>query len=123
MGWGILGHDVFTLDGCTGADAYFQPDQGPPTKAIINDLLSSASRPASEEHPEGALSAADIAKFTKGRLAHSKAKNPTFTGLSAFHTLFMGNNLSLLLDTVDGDIRYLRTILLEERFPDGFESS
>lgn len=46
-----------------------------------------------------------------------------FNGLSAFHTLFMGNNLSLLLDTTDGDVRVSKTILMEERFPDGFETS
>jgi len=56
-------------------------------------------------------------------LAYSKAYNPTFTGLSAFHTLFAGNNLSLLLDPVDGDVKLLKTILLEERFPEGFETS
>lgn len=94
-----------------------------PSKNVINDLLSYASRPVSAEHPEGALSASDIAKFTKARLADSKANNPTYTGLSAFHTLFMGNNLSLLLDTADGDVRSLRTILSEEKFPDGFETS
>ncbi|KAF8313788.1 Cloroperoxidase [Clavulina sp. PMI_390] len=105
------------------ADTYFQPDQSTPTKDIINALLDSASIPPSKEHPEGALSVADVAKYTKARLAHSKANNPTFTGLSAFHTLFLTNNCSMLLDVMDGDVRALRTILLEERFPDGWESS
>ncbi|KAF8313782.1 Cloroperoxidase [Clavulina sp. PMI_390] len=122
---GDLGHhNIIEHDGSVlRADAYFQPDQGTPSKDIISDLLSCASIPPSAEHPEGALSAADIAKYTKARLAHSKANNPTFTSLSAFHTLFMTNNNSLLLDAVNGDVQQLRTILLEERFPDGWESS
>jgi len=116
---GVVEHDASVIR----SDAYFQPDQGTPDKTLINELLSTASRPPSKEHPEGALSASDIAKFTKERLAYSKAYNPTFTGLSAFHTLFAGNNLALLLDPVDGDVKLLKTILLEERFPDGFETS
>ncbi|KAF8313787.1 chloroperoxidase-like protein [Clavulina sp. PMI_390] len=115
----VIEHDASVIR----ADAYFQVDQGTPTKEIIMDLLSTASVPPSDDHPEGALCAADIAKFLKTRIAHSKANNPTFTGLSAFHKLFMSNNCSLLLDTVEGDVRALRTILLEERFPDGWESS
>lgn len=117
-------HDAIEHD-CSAlrADTYFQPDQGIPNKEIITTLLSYASRPPSAEHPEGALSAADIARFTNARIADSKKRNPMFNGLSAFHTLFMGNNLSLLLDTTDGDVRVSKTILMEERFPDGFETS
>jgi len=114
----VIEHDSSALR----ADTYFQPNQGAPSKAVITALLASATRPKTAEHPEGALSAADIATFAGTRLAESKQHNPEFNGLSAFHTLFMGNNLSLLLDTADGDVKQLRTILLEERFPDGFET-
>lgn len=106
----------------TGADTYFQPNQAIPSKTLINSLLASATRPKSEDHPEGALSTADIATFAGKCIADSKRWNPEFTGLSAFHTLFMGSNLGLLFSPVDGDVKDLRTILLEERFPDGFET-
>jgi hypothetical protein len=106
----------------TGADAYFQPDQSKPTPDLIERLLASASRPPSALHPEGALSASDISKFLSARIAESKKYNPTYVGLNLVQWLFMLNNSALLLDVVDGDVAALRTILLLERFPDGFET-
>jgi len=48
----------------------------------------------------------------------SRANLPT-----SLHTFFVEGDLSLLLDTIGGDVRSLKMILLEEKFPVGFESS
>lgn len=80
-----------------------------------------ASGPKSAEHPEGYLTSADLSRCLSLREARSKRDNPVFS-LDAFHAFFGVSNASLMYEVVNGDVKLLRTILHEERFPDGFES-
>lgn len=107
----------------SGHDTYFQKDQSTPAHDLIERLLSSASLPPSQFHPRGALTHRDISNLVSHRLAESKRDNPSYNGLSFVQWIFLGNNSALLLDTADGDVEALNTILKEERFPDGWESA
>jgi hypothetical protein len=104
-----------------GHDAYFVEDQTVPAHDLINDMLDTASGTKSTEHPEGHLTPGDISRCMALRDARSKRDNPVFS-LGAQHQFFGASNASLMYDVVNGDVKTLRTILHEERFPDGFET-
>jgi len=103
-------------------DAYFVEDQTIPAHDLINDMLDSASGPKTREHPEGYLTPADISRCMGLREARSRRDNPVFS-LDVLHKFFGASNAALMYDVVGGDVRTLRTILHEERFPDGFETN
>jgi len=84
-------------------------------------MLNMASGQRSQEHPEGHLTPSDISHCLAVRKARSKRDNPVFS-LNITHQFFGASNASLMYDVVKGDVQTLRTILHEERFPDGFET-
>lgn len=104
-----------------GHDAYFAPDQTVPAHDLINDLLNSARGPKSKEFPEGYLIVEDISRNLDIRNARSKRDNPVYK-MGFVHSFFGLSNGSLMYEVARGDVRALRTILHEERLPDGFES-
>lgn len=83
-------------------------------------MLAAASGPKSSEHPEGYLTPDDISRALSLREARSKRDNPVFK-LDLPHVFFSVSNGTLMLE-VENDVKTLRTILHEERLPDGFES-
>jgi hypothetical protein len=103
-------------------DAYFVPDQTIPAHDLIKDMLNMASGQRSQEHPEGCLKPIDLSHCLAVRAARSERDNPVFS-LGIKHQFFGASNASLMFDVVQGDVQALRTILHEERFPDGFETS
>jgi Peroxidase, family 2 len=84
-------------------------------------MLNMASGQRSHEHPEGHLKPIDLSHCLAVREARSKRDNPVFS-LGLKHRFFGASNASLMYDVVQGDVQALRTILHEERFPEGFET-
>lgn len=101
-------------------DAYWEEDQVTPAHDLIDEMLAGASGPKSPEHPEGYLTPDDISRALSLREARSKRDNPVFK-LDLPHVFFSVSNGTLMLE-VENDVKTLRTILHEERLPDGFES-
>lgn len=75
----------------------------------------------SEEHPDGYLTPADLSRCLSLREARSRRDNPVYQ-LDFIHKFFGASNASLMYETVKGDVKSLKTILNEERLPDGFET-
>jgi Peroxidase, family 2 len=113
-----LGPDPQSL----GHDTFFQPDQSVPARDLIESLLASASGPVTSEHPKGQITPGDLSRFFSLRLAQSKKNNPVFS-ISGSERFFATSNASLIYDAVDGDVATLETLLLEERFPENFETA
>jgi len=103
-------------------DAYFEPNQARPARDLIQKLLASATGPATQDHPRGQITPSDLSRFFSLRMAQSKRDNPVYT-LSLLHTFFGASNASLLYEALGGDVATCTTVLLEERFPEGFETS
>lgn len=85
-------------------------------------MLSSATGPVSSEHPEGHLTPSDLSKLLALREARSKRDNPYFQ-TDIKKSFFGVSNATLMYEVCRGDVRTLKTVLGEERLPDGFESS
>jgi Peroxidase, family 2 len=66
------------------------------------------------------LTPADIAAFSRQRRVDCKAHNPQYT-LKLLHKFFSANNNAILYDTFAGRVDDLRTFLIEERFPQGWQ--
>ncbi|KAF9516099.1 hypothetical protein BS47DRAFT_1327600 [Hydnum rufescens UP504] len=119
----LCGHNIVEHDASfIRHDAYFQPNQALPARDLIHKLLASASGPATEDHPKGQITPSDLSRFFSLRIAQSKRDNPVFS-LSLIHTFFGASNASLLYEALGGDVATCSTVLLEERFPEGFETS
>jgi hypothetical protein len=114
----IVEHDASFLR----RDAFFEPDQRKPAKDLILSLLKSATGPVTTEHTLGTITPADLSRFFSLRIAQSKRDNPVFS-MSLVHKFFGVSNASLLYESVGGDVATCHTLLLEERFPEGFETS
>ncbi|KAF8343774.1 Chloroperoxidase [Cantharellus anzutake] len=114
-GHNIVEHDASMLR----RDAHFQPDQTIPAKDLIRNLLTFATGPRSPEKPEGYLTTSDIARFLSLRIAQSKNDNPQFY-LTATHKFFMWGNGSMLFQVLGGDVKTLKTILEDEKIPEGY---
>jgi Peroxidase, family 2 len=106
----------------SGHDAFFAPDQTTPARDLIENLLNSASGPVSTKHPEGHITPMDLSRHLSLRFAHSKKDNPVFS-ISSSQKFFAASNASLLYEVFHGDVATLRTVLLEERLPENFETS
>ncbi|KAG8809974.1 hypothetical protein FRC17_003149 [Serendipita sp. 399] len=102
-------------------DAIIQPDQGIPATDLINQLLKSATGAAIVgKQRVRILTPADIAAFTRQRRIECKANNPQYTQ-KFMHKFFSANNSSIMYDTFGGRVEDLKTWLLEERFPAGWQ--
>jgi hypothetical protein len=120
----------------SGHDTAIQSDQGRPAIDLINQFLKSATGAAivgkqrvrvrrqlhviQQTNAAQILTPADIAAFSRQRRADCKAHNPQFT-LKLLHKLFSANNNSILYDVFGGRVDDLRTFLIEERFPQGWQ--
>jgi hypothetical protein len=106
----------------TREDTFFQPDQGTPHIPFITELLDSAS---GKDHKaeEVLLTSDDLARYSAKRRIDAKARNPEFTPLDLNHKMFGSSNSSTLLKIFGGRVSDLRPFLIDERIPDGWESS
>jgi len=119
----LSAHNIIEHDGSLlRHDAFFAPDQTVPARDLIGTLLSSASGPVTPENPEGRVTPADLSRALTQRFAQSRKDNPVFS-ISASQKFFAASNASLLFETTNGDVKTLRTFLLDERFPENFETS
>jgi len=103
----------------TRLDANFQAKQGEKHVPFIEELLSFATGKDNEDRL--ILTINDMSRILGKRRAHSKATNPAYS-LSAFHKIFGSANSSTLLKIFGGRVDDMRTVLLEERLPDQWES-
>lgn len=103
-------------------DARFVPDQTEIAHDLVDDMLNLASGPVSDVHPDGYLTPADLSKCLSLRESRSKRDNTTFS-LDFLHKFFGASNATLMYEVCEGDVRTLKTVLHEERLPDGFETS
>ncbi|KIK11962.1 hypothetical protein PISMIDRAFT_689916 [Pisolithus microcarpus 441] len=100
----------------TRLDAAFQPKQGEKHVPYIEELLSSATG-----NDGSLMTIKDVSRMLSKRRAESKANNAQYSlGLS--HKIFGGGNASLLLSIFGGRVGDLRSVLLDERLPDQWES-
>jgi len=113
-------HDGIEHDASlTRLDAALQSDQADKHAVYIEELLSSATG----KHPEmGAILVnKDLSCIQGKRRAVAKAINKDYT-LSLFHKMFGSANSSTMLTIFGGRVDDLRSVLLEERLPEGWES-
>ncbi|KAI6015114.1 Chloroperoxidase [Pisolithus orientalis] len=100
----------------TRLDAALQPKQGEKHAPYIEELLSFATG-----NNGSLITIKDMSRILGKRRAHSKANNPSYS-LSTFHKVFGSANSSTMLRIFGGRVDDLRTVLLEERLPEGWES-
>jgi hypothetical protein len=100
-------------------DTYHSRDQSKIAVPLIKDLLANVSGKDAEGKP--LLTPKDLSAALSRRYADAKATNPEFT-TSFNHRMFGASNASTMLTIFGGRIEDLRSILLEERIPDGWES-
>ncbi|OCH94624.1 chloroperoxidase-like protein [Obba rivulosa] len=100
----------------TREDTYLKHDQGQPSLPLIHELLACGTGPG------GDLTAEDLSRIMGRRRADARRTNPQYS-LSTFHKLFSSSNSAILLKMFGGSQKDLRTILLEERLPTGWQSS
>jgi len=103
----------------TRLDTAQQPNQGIKHVPFIEELLSFATGKDADADP--ILTTKDMSRILGKRRAEAKANNPQYT-TSLFHRLFGSSNSSTLLTIFGGRVDDLRTVLLEERLPEGWES-
>lgn len=100
----------------TRLDSAFQPKQGEKYVPYIEELLSSATG-----NDGSLMTIKDMSRILSKRRAESKANNPQYS-LSFFHKMFGSANSSTLLSIFGGRVNDLRSVLLDERLPDQWES-
>jgi len=113
-------HNAIEHDGSLLREDFHNcPDQSKIAVPLIEGLLAYASGKDAEGKP--LLTPKDLSQALSQRRADAKATNPEFTS-SFGHRMFGASNASTMLTIFGGRIEDLRTILLEERLPDGWES-
>jgi len=113
-------HNAIEHDGSlVREDFYNCPDQSKIAVPLIEKLLAYASGKDAEGKP--LLTQKDLSQALSQRRADAKDTNPEFT-TSFVHRMFGSSNASTMLTIFGGRIDDLRTVLLEERLPDGWQS-
>jgi len=113
-------HNAIEHDGSlTRQDVRFCPVQGTISVPLIEQALAYSS--GKDNAGRTLMTKADLAAALKQRFADSKATNPDFT-TSTPHKMFGASNASTMLTIFGGRVEDLRTVLLEERLPEGWES-
>lgn len=118
-----------------GDDIYFEPDTAKIAMTPIESLLKHAS--GKSDDGKTLLTNEDLAHILSERYADSKARNPEFTTEiktrlagynkcvdSTFQCKFLLMNtysLGFLMSVFGGKVDDIRTFLVEERLPDGWE--
>jgi len=113
-------HNAIEHDGSlVREDVYYSVDQSKIAVPLIEKLLEYASGKDAEGKP--LLTPKDLSQALGQRRADAKATNPEFT-TSLSHRIFGSSNASTMLTIFGGRMDDIRTVLLEERLPDGWES-
>ncbi|KAK7049805.1 hypothetical protein VNI00_005235 [Paramarasmius palmivorus] len=114
-------HNAIEHDGSvTREDAHFNPDQSKPHVPFVEELLASATGKDADGKP--LLTIDDISRYTAKRRADSQANNPEFT-LATVHKFFGSSNNATMIRIFGGKVDDLRAMLIDERIPEGWESS
>lgn len=115
-------HNGIEHDGSlTRLDVALAPDQGVPYPPFIRELLASATG-QDPTTGEAILTPTDLGRVTARRRVQARAANPQYS-LANIHAKFSASNSTSLLRIFGGKVKDLEVMLLEERIPDGFESS
>ncbi|KAF5392876.1 hypothetical protein D9757_000869 [Collybiopsis confluens] len=109
----------------TREDTFHQPDQGKPHLPFIEELLSMASgknpKIKGDDPKAVLLTSDDLARYSAKRRIEAKEHNPEFS-MAIQHRMFGSSNSSTLLRICGGRVSDLRSFLIEERIPQGWES-
>jgi hypothetical protein len=112
-------HNGIEHDGSlTREDVYHQPDQSQIVVPLVEGLLDSAS--GKDKDGNALLLPKDLSAYSGKRRADARATNPEYT-TSLIHRIFGSCNSSAMLTIFGGRANDLRTFLLEERLPEGWE--
>jgi len=111
---GIESDASFTRD-----DRAHQPDQGQPCVPLIEELLASATGKDKAGNP--LLTSKDMAAHSAQRRIDAQASNSEFS-LDFTHKIFGSTNGVILLMIFGGRVLDLKSILIEEKLPEGWES-
>jgi len=103
----------------TREDSALVPDQGKPHLPFVNELLELAS--GKDKDDNILLTLKDVSEYSAKRRVDARAANPDFS-LKLFHKIFGSTNSSTLLTVFGGRVDDLKSILTEERLPEGWES-
>ncbi|KAI0324617.1 Cloroperoxidase [Cubamyces sp. BRFM 1775] len=99
----------------TRVDTYDDPDQGKIAHALVDEVLTCGTGPG------GNLTPPDISRLLGKRRVEAKTRDPKFS-LALIHKLFGSANGTMFLTIFGGRVNDLRSVLGEERLPDGWES-
>ncbi|KAG0702213.1 Chloroperoxidase [Suillus ampliporus] len=100
-------------------DSAFEPNQSTKDVPSIEELLAAAT--GKDKDGNDVITAKDISKMLGKRRAVSRAVNKEFS-LSFLHKIFGSTDTSTLITVFGGRVDDLRSFLLDERIPDGWES-
>jgi len=104
----------------TREDYALVPDQGVPHIPFVEELLASATGKDKEGHP--ILTSKDLAAYSSKRRVDARNSNPEFYKLDFPHKMFGSSNSATLLTIFGGRVPDIRSILIDERIPDKWES-
>ncbi|EUC54598.1 peroxidase family 2 domain protein [Rhizoctonia solani AG-3 Rhs1AP] len=113
---GAIEHDA----SYTRADIKWQHDQGVPDYEIIQGLYESAGLDIDNLKPKDKFTLEDLSNYLAYRRAHSKAFNGQYI-MNKNGKTFGSINSAMAHIAFDGNAADLKTWLLEERIPDGWE--
>ncbi|KAG1729478.1 Chloroperoxidase [Suillus paluster] len=100
-------------------DTAFEPDQAKKDVPFIEELLAAAT--GKDKHGHDIITTKDFSRMLGKRRAIARATNKGFK-LSLLHRFFGSTNASTLVAIFGGRVNDLRTFLLDERLPEGWES-
>jgi hypothetical protein len=100
-------------------DTALEPNQSMKHIPFIEELLAAPT--GKDKNGNVVLTTKDLSRILGKRRAVARAVNKDFT-LSFFHKIFGSSNSSTLLTIFGGRVDDLRSIVLHERIPDGWES-
>jgi len=103
----------------TREDSALAPNQAKPHLPFVNELLASAS--ARDRHGNVLFKSEDLSGYSTKRRVDSRAANPNFS-LGLFHKFIGSLNTLFFLTIFGGRVEDLRSILIDEQIPDGWES-
>jgi len=103
----------------TREDSALVPSQGKPHIQFVDELLASASGKDKDGNP--LLTLKDLAAYSSKRRVDAKDSNPEYT-LDTFHKLFGSSNSATMLTIFGGRVQDLKSLLIKEMLPEGWES-
>jgi len=103
----------------TREDSALVPSQAKIHHPLVNDLLESAS--GADRHGNVLFKSKDLSEYSTKRRVDSRAANPNFS-LDFFHKFIGSLNTLFFLTIFGGRVDDIRSIVIDERIPDGWES-